>query len=100
MVGLFAGVLIVRIQLLPGEVQSMGPLDIPRSEDIVILIITVIVLFEPAVVQARSDHESNVVDVHRVGDCMLCQPSLFLDLPDQGVYLIQVDYTVVDALLV
>jgi hypothetical protein len=68
------------VDLLLAEVEGVGPVNISILHEDNIRIIAVVFLLEETVVQARIDHQQDVVQIERVSYRMLVQEDLLLVL--------------------
>lgn len=71
MVYVFAIALEGRINLLFAEMQCIGPVYVSIFHEYNVRVITIVLSFEKTIVKARVSHESDVIEIERMGDCML-----------------------------
>ncbi len=88
------------VDFLFAEVEGVSPVDVAVLHECDVGVIAVVFLLEEAVVKARVDHKEDVVEVERVGDCVLVQKDLLLVLPQLLRYLVEVYDAVVYRLFI
>lgn len=96
----FAAVLEVGVYLLLGEVEGVGPAQQPVLLWVQLSVLAVVLLLQLTEAQAGVEHQQGVVQVQAVGYGVLGQQGLLAVHPQLGAYPIQVDYTVIDRLLI
>lgn len=83
------------VQFLFAEMEGFCPGDVAVLEEHDVRVLTVVSLFEYAVVKAGVDHQQGVGEVEGVGDGVFIQQYLLLVLPELLGDPVQVDDAVV-----